>query len=202
MRLTRIEPRKVRVTELPRKCYVNQAFYLGYGRNAWHSTWTNKYYPDCIALSPEELMDRAERQRVQGSVFKIEGVPLFVVGYADECFGIVPINDRSAHEYDQLKREIESEKPSHFWRALPGSWQNWLMVLNLDQPPNELYLPFLRRSRSLGTARQLAWERPSWLSRHGAPERPQFIAFTEWLLKRLRRRSTPKGPRPKRMSTV
>ena len=137
-------------------------------------------------------MRLAERQRVQGSVFKIEGVPLLVFKYARRCLGILPINDGSQGAYTQLKHAIESKPPTRFWSALPANGRNWLIVFDLEEAPNEMYIPDLLTSRSVGGLYRLQWARSDWFRRREI-ERPQFKAFSEWLMKRVqKRRSRPR----------
>lgn len=53
--------------------------FLTNARNAWHSTWINQYGGRALAGREAILRDRAEKQRVQGSVFKIDRLPAIVL---------------------------------------------------------------------------------------------------------------------------
>lgn len=54
---------------------ATKIFYCFYGRNAWHSTWVQKYSTDCMYLTAESAQAHAERKRVQGSVFYVTELP-------------------------------------------------------------------------------------------------------------------------------
>lgn len=56
-------------------------FYCFYGRNAWYTTWVQKYTENCMHSSLESAKEFAEENRVSGSVFYIEELPaLFLEG--------------------------------------------------------------------------------------------------------------------------
>lgn len=50
-------------------------YYLHDGRNAWWSTWVQRYGQDCMFASMSMACEQAEHRRVQGSVFYILEVP-------------------------------------------------------------------------------------------------------------------------------
>jgi hypothetical protein len=63
------------------KCAVNSVrvskiFYVRDGRNAWHSTWVQRYYSSSFHVERRAAMDFAEKLRVQGSVFDIVELPV------------------------------------------------------------------------------------------------------------------------------
>lgn len=50
-------------------------YYCLYGRNAWHSTWIQRYSENCMHLTFASAKSHAEAKRVQGSVFYIKELP-------------------------------------------------------------------------------------------------------------------------------
>jgi hypothetical protein len=79
MALILSEPNELEVGDgFPHDFIKTQVFYLGYGRNAWYSTWTNRYYSHSVSFSEDELKHTAEKRRVQGSVFNIQSMMMFV----------------------------------------------------------------------------------------------------------------------------
>jgi hypothetical protein len=154
MALKLIEPHAIEITGvLPKEIKATQAYYLGYGRNAWRSTWTNIYMPRSISFSIGDLKESAERQRVQGSVFRIESIPALVLKYPVNTFAIVPINDRSKFEYDALIRSLDQLPPASFWSVLPPSNQNWVLAFALmDQDiPTVAFRAATQRASSSGS---------------------------------------------------
>lgn len=53
--------------------------FLSNGRNAWHSTWVNQYFPGALSGRVATVKARAEEQRTPGSVFYIDRVPALVL---------------------------------------------------------------------------------------------------------------------------
>ena len=101
-----IEPGSIKIGRKPFLDFANtKVYYLGYGRNAWNSTWINRYDRGRISFVDAELKRAAEEWRVQGSVFKIEPLPLFVMRTARGTFGICEINTRSAHEVQRAAQK-------------------------------------------------------------------------------------------------
>lgn len=43
---------------------LRNILYLAYGRNAWQSTWVNKYYPGSLSVLKSSLQKLAEKRRV------------------------------------------------------------------------------------------------------------------------------------------
>ena len=154
------DPRNLKITgAYPTECFEATIYYLGYGRNAWQSTWINRYYEDCISFSIPELKSRAEKHRVQGSVFKIEAIPLFVLRYPKSTFGICAINDKPENSYLGLRKQIVGDIPQKFWHSLPSSASNWLLAIsfNSETPEKNSFTPALLRSFSKGSKYRLGW---------------------------------------------
>ncbi len=178
MFVSAIEPGSIKIGRKPFLDFANaKVYYLGYGRNAWNSTWINRYDRGRISFVDAELKRAAEERRVQGSVFKIEPLPLFVMRTARGTFGICEINTRSAHEYSELLKKIERDSPSKFFRHLPPLRQDWLLLLKLNwrSLPKDDYRGFSMRSASVGGQYLLRWV-------HVTPEpKPLFLDFCERL---------------------
>lgn len=54
-------------------------YFVHNGRNAWHSTWVQKYYPGCMHSTPEEAIEYCEEKRTNGSVFYIIETPAIII---------------------------------------------------------------------------------------------------------------------------
>lgn len=183
-----IEPTSIKATEAwPVDCYHGSVFYLGFGRNAWQSTWINRYYPHSISFDPAELKQFAELRRVQGSVFHIKSIPLLILQYPVNTFGLCAINDRSKSEYNALKKMIRRTDPRQFWQHLPSSDRNWMLLFHLGAPKREEYRPFRLSSFSKGAAYLLGWNKVAAPAKDFA----QFQAFAAELVERLAPSSGP-----------
>ena len=68
-------------------------YYCYYGRNAWHSTWIQRYSPSCMHLTIDSAQDHAERKRTQGSVFYIEELPSLEINVGPYRVYITQINE-------------------------------------------------------------------------------------------------------------
>jgi hypothetical protein len=179
MPLQLIEPSSIWVKgAVPLTCHSTGVHYLGYGRNAWHATWANKYYPNSVSFDADELKRLAENRRVQGSVFRIQSVPLLVLRRRRSSLGIMPINERSKYEYDNLIRTIKYNRPAFFWRFFPSSSRNWLLVFNLTSVSHETvpFTPLLLKSVSGGPNYHLYW-----VDQRPAPDCHQFQEFAVFL---------------------
>ena len=58
---------------------VVKIYYCYYGRNAWYSTWVQKYYKNCMHASFDSAKGFAEINRKQGSVFYIKELPALYI---------------------------------------------------------------------------------------------------------------------------
>lgn len=54
---------------------ARKIYFLVRGRNAWHSTWIQHYYPGCMATKLSDLESDAETKRSFGNVFYIKELP-------------------------------------------------------------------------------------------------------------------------------
>ena len=74
-------------------------YYLISGRNAWHSTWVQHYYPNCIATRALDLEKDAEKRREIGSVFYIQELPALCFETNLGIFLATAINSQSPLEH-------------------------------------------------------------------------------------------------------
>jgi hypothetical protein len=133
-------------------------YYLGYGRNAWHSTWISRYYPGSCAEDAITLRKTAEGRRVQGSVFRITQKMCMWVRYPHSSVCLVEINANTLKT-----RHIDTilkDDPANFLRYIDAlSVDNWILPL-VSSKPN--ILPFDAtwrnlRSYSNGSTQMLGW---------------------------------------------
>jgi hypothetical protein len=71
---------------------LGAVYFLTNGRNAWHSTWINRYGPRSISGRLSTVRQWAEQRRVQGSVFYIERMPALVLQADDLTLVGVEVN--------------------------------------------------------------------------------------------------------------
>jgi hypothetical protein len=166
--LLKMEPSELGgIHQKSRRFSLTQVYYLGYGRNAWHSTWINRYQSDRISFDQSCLKDIAEGMRIRGSVFKIAPLPMLVFTVGKDRYGMCPINERSSYEYDRLIARIETCKKEDRFVQLPESDENWLLLFKLSKgfktPKFEKQLEKLT-SFPQGSGYRLGWQ-------SGAPEK-------------------------------
>jgi hypothetical protein len=107
-RVTLVDPLKFRnYYDRPRGAVDTNLLYLGYGRNAWHSTWINRYYQGSVSFFEKQLKDTAEGLRVQGSQFKISSRPAIVLNFEIAPIAIMSVNDRPFASYEDLLGEVK-----------------------------------------------------------------------------------------------
>lgn len=125
-------------------------YYCFYGRNAWHSTWVQKYYKDCMHSNLESAKRFAERNRVQGSVFYIKELPALLFDGGNYPVLVTQINERCPlREYSAkaLREDVSigSEK-------IEGYRNNYL---TFGAPMNGVILSFEHDSRFWKTQQPL-----------------------------------------------
>jgi hypothetical protein len=79
--------------------------FLTDGRNAWHSTWVNRYFPGAITGRDATARQQAERQRLQGSVFVITPTPALVLQSDKLTLVGVEVNPRG--EFERLSEVFD-----------------------------------------------------------------------------------------------
>jgi hypothetical protein len=67
-------------------------YYVHDGRNAWYTTWVQRYLDGCMHTTFDSAKDYAESLRVQGSVFYIYEKPALVIEADDVVLVITQIN--------------------------------------------------------------------------------------------------------------
>lgn len=68
-------PRKLGIKSPILAVFPTKIFYLYRGRNAWHSTWVQHYFPECMHSTLPSAEMRAESMRGPGSTFIINELP-------------------------------------------------------------------------------------------------------------------------------
>lgn len=150
-----------RRSRLPVNVHTGKLLYLGYGRNAWQSTWINRYYPGSISFFEKDLQELCESSRVQGSVFRIETVPVVYLEYHSDVVALVAINDRPSAAYRPMLENILPFRLDAFWSSDEFEIDNWLIPFQMaawrpDLHPKE----FFRLTCSpKGSHKLLQWER-------------------------------------------
>ena len=71
---------------------IRKIYYLIRGRNAWHSTWVQHYYPRCLSTKLMDARDYAEVLRGRGSTFQIIELPALVFETSAGALAITEIN--------------------------------------------------------------------------------------------------------------
>jgi hypothetical protein len=108
--------------------------------------------------TPRELKPRAEKQRVQGSVFKIQSIPILLLEYPSSTFGLVPINEAGSLRYDRLLTEITNDQSANFWRHFPEPDQHWLLCFVVRDLPNAIPKFVPQRTNRTTMARIIDWD--------------------------------------------
>ena len=74
---------------------LEKIYYVSDGRNAWHSTWIQRYGEGCMHTSLSSAKCYCEGQRVQGSMFKIQELPALVFSCGGDRIIITQINSKN-----------------------------------------------------------------------------------------------------------
>lgn len=178
MALDAVNPREIStILSGPRKARLGGVYYLGYGRNAWRSTWVNVYNQNCVSFDLNELKGFAEGQRTQGSVLKIQSLPLIPILYGKDLFGIAPINDGHEYQYQILRQAIREVSPQEFWHTFPLPRENWILTFRINSWDVLVsnYMGLRWRARSIDSRSRLTWDAMP------AARFPRFEKFAKWL---------------------
>jgi hypothetical protein len=73
---------------------ARKLYYVHDGRNAWHSTWVQRYSEGCMHSTLESAQRYSENKRVQGSVFYILELPAVVFQGESLALAITQINTK------------------------------------------------------------------------------------------------------------
>lgn len=87
-------------------------YYYIYGRNAWHSTWIQRYTPMCMHTTFESAKNQAENDRKNGSVFTIRQLPALLIKSDAFDFIVTQINESNPlAEYQLVPENVLSLNP-------------------------------------------------------------------------------------------
>ncbi|MCY0854057.1 hypothetical protein [Cupriavidus sp. D39] len=162
-------------------------YYVYTGRNAWHSTWINRYNNGCMHASRHEAELYAETLRKEGTVLYIQELPALVVRSKAGCLIATQINnDSPLREYKpyfkmdggtaenpewgihwlrkgaDLSRIAASLRPTSAWWRFNPPTQDSVIVLASENPfchfDRILTQPTLFRGFTTGSDYRLGWE--------------------------------------------
>lgn len=157
------------------------------GRNAWHSTWIQRYNSESMHASLFAAKRYAETLRKAGTVVYIQELPALVVRSKAGCLIATQINTESPlreykpyikmesgtpqsrewglhwlHKESDLRRIADSLQATSSWWRVPPPRQDSVVLLASDDPFEEFgpldTNPSLFRSLALGGNYTLAWE--------------------------------------------
>jgi hypothetical protein len=156
--------------------------YLGYGRNAWHSTRINRYYPGSVSFFEKDLKDSAERRRVQGSSFRTSVRPALALKFKSDQLLMLCVNDKPLSSYISLLLEVSPFDLGNFWKSKALQVDNWLLTFRISGWRPDLWPERAEASaaHSQGSGRPLRWERSETKSQMNG-----FDTFSEDLVSRL-----------------
>lgn len=116
-------------------------YYVFAGRNAWHSTWVQRYSNGCMHVSMQSAKNHAERLRTQGSVFNILELPAVAgISQAGAIIATQINTDRPLQTYSP--NALSTEHPTA--QLIEGALSNYLVH---GAPMLGLALTFERDSR-------------------------------------------------------
>lgn len=145
--------------EPPMSCFLGKVVYFGEGRNAYYGYWSSTYPGNAaFSLDVAEVKRRIEGQRVQGSQWTIEELPVLVVAGRDNSLVIGEINTTEPLKHflrlRKLSRSLEA-LGDHFKPLKANSVFRFLCKRSLMVPAQ---LPFYEyRSVSHGGNVALRW---------------------------------------------
>lgn len=145
---------------------LSRVAYMFYGRNAWHSTWIQRYYTrSSIGLTVGSVQGVCERNRVQGSVFNVEELPCLVLRCEDQTLYAVEINngawlERAADVFDG---PLFTKRILARFEEIPANQVIWLALPEKVSPKPVSFTRTFRRMSSFpqGTGRALGWKQVS-----------------------------------------
>lgn len=81
--------------EVVQSAESKRIYYLIRGRNAWHSTWVQHYFPGCMSTRLGDAEADAERKRGNGNVYYITELPALAFQCSKGVFLVTQINTTS-----------------------------------------------------------------------------------------------------------
>lgn len=117
--LNRIELNDLGANDVVEMVETGILYFVFNGRNAWHSTWIQKYTVGCMHTNFQSAKDFVERKRVQGSVFYIKQLPCLIFKSKNKKIYITEINNKnplcgySYMDINNIKSEDKFNKKSY-----------------------------------------------------------------------------------------
>ncbi|MDH7975697.1 hypothetical protein QH494_26220, partial [Sphingomonas sp. AR_OL41] len=103
--------------------------FLSIGRNAWHSTWIRRYSSGDFFRDGRKVQSVVEARKTRGTVFYMDVLPAFQIGFGDRKFLLTEINtnepfrniDLSTVRYGLMVENLSGflkriEPPSSLWK--------------------------------------------------------------------------------------
>lgn len=166
----------------PTDAVIVRVNYLGWGRNAWHSTWINQYHPGTIDCDLKRLQRRAEKNRTQGSQLWIETRDALWLNFENANIMIVEINKGEQRLYEDIANFELRSGLKDFWNNPILSRDNWLLFFELGEwRPDLVSKKKAERfdASSSGSGRTLHWiKQESELNK-------DFFDFSKYVISRL-----------------
>jgi len=134
LRMTKLEINKPnRKFFHPIDAKLVRVLYLGYSRNAWHSTWVSYYNPGDIAFELLPLKKRAESLRTPGSQFRIEMRDALWLKFKKSNTLVLEINTASDYYYKELIASVEKYDLKMFWEKCKYLQDDWLLFFEIGK---------------------------------------------------------------------
>lgn len=106
-------------------------FFVHDGRNAWHSTWVQKYYPGCMHSTLDEAKKYCEKKRTNGSVFYITEIPVIIVCFRYGKLIATQLNTNMPFEsYHPQNDTIPGDGTRQEKRSMPSTIEEITTSLN------------------------------------------------------------------------
>ncbi|MDH2289950.1 hypothetical protein QD172_01625 [Cobetia sp. 10Alg 146] len=129
--------------------FVGKIYFVTTGRNAWNSTWSQKYREDCMHPDFESAAEYAESLRKRGTVIYIDEIPCLGFSYEDSDLVVTEINtqeplmDFDTNRYTELygislckylcgsDTTPMMENAYNFFKSTSGFWKHTPKLHNL-----------------------------------------------------------------------
>ena len=162
LKMTKIDPNKMTKRFFhPIDVRLVRVFYLGYSRNAWHSTWVSYYYPGDVECELIPLQKRAEHLRTPGSQFWIQTRDAIWFRFQRANVLILQINTRSEYHYNDCVGTIRKNDLKEFWKNFLYLNDNWLLFFEMGKWKPDLISkksPKIYNSYIQSNGKSLGWK--------------------------------------------
>jgi hypothetical protein len=120
------------------------------GRNAWHSTWVDRYYPGMFSLSLNTAKWRVECNRTQGSKWTIQMLPSCLV--LGEKTAALLIDANVTAPFRSCSYNAGHEKRLNVVVSRTISWEShqYVFVMSTEKTPDEMDKGYLEFTSSPG----------------------------------------------------